>query len=95
MNDNLDNRIWCAKNNALDLPHELTETEKAAILALIGAKCRATTKQRLERRLNTPLSCWERFGIYSRMVFKNGDADYICGQSWPDEMRTLRECVLN
>ena len=95
MNDNLSNRIWCAKNNANDLSTILTEEEKSSIFKDISKGCRQSTKDKLSRRLNLPLSLWENYGIYSRMTFKNGESDYICGQSWNDEMRTLRECILD
>lgn len=94
MNDNLQNRIWCAKNNATDLPTELTEEQKADFVRMIGSGCRQATKEKLARRVELPLSLWGSFGIFSRVVFRNG-TDYICGQSWTDEMRTLRECVLD
>jgi len=93
MNDNLLNRIWCSKHNATDLPTELTEQEKADFVQMIGSGCRQPTKQRLARMVELPLSLWGDYGIYSRVVFKNG-TEYICGQSWTDEMRTLRECLI-
>ena len=95
MNDNLSNRIWCAKNDANDLPQELTEDQKMEIFRFISSGCRKPTKDRLSRRIDLPLSLWGNFGIYSRIVFNDGKASYICGQSWPDEMRTLRECILD
>ena len=94
MNDNLSNRIWCAKHDGKDLPTELNEAQKSEILSFIGKGCRSTTKERLTRMMNLPLSCWNNFGIFSRIVFDDGKASYICGQSWTDEMRTLRECIL-
>jgi hypothetical protein len=95
MNDNLSNRIWCAKHDAKDIPTELTDEQKSEILRLIGSGCRSKTKEKLSRRMDLPLSCWNNFGIYSRIVFNDGQASYICGQSWTDEMRTLRECILD
>ena len=95
MNDNLSNRIWCAKNGANDLPNALTDQQKADILSMVGAKCRQTTKAKLARRLELPLSLWENFGIFTRITLTDNEANYICGQSWHDEMRTLRECIIN
>ena len=94
MNDNLSNRIWCAKNNSTDLPTTLTETEQTMIVYEIGKGCRQKTKDKLRRMVSLPLSLWNNYGIYSRMTFKNGLPEYICGQSWTDEMRTLRECLI-
>lgn len=92
MQQNLNNLIWDAKHS--EGTFSLTDKQKADILRMVGNKCRHETKARLSRRLDVPLSCWESFGIYSRMTLDDKGADYICGQSWPDEMRTLRECIL-
>lgn len=93
MQDNLSNRIFDAKFNG-GATH-LTESEQSSLFRLIGARCRANTKAKLARRVELPLSLWADYGIYSRVTFINGEVDYICGQSWNDEMRTLRECVLD
>lgn len=97
MNDNLSNRIWCAKNQANDLPTHLTENQQTELLRMIGSGCRKNTKQRLERMIGLPLSLWNNYGIFTRVVFDQSkdEASYICGQSWTDEMRTIRECILN
>ena len=92
MQRNLDNLIYDAKHS--EGTFALNDAQKADILSMIGKGCRENTKARLARRLDLPLSCWERYGIYSRMTLSDDGANYICGQSWPDEMRTLRECIL-
>jgi len=28
------------------------------------------------------------------MTLDDKGAEYVCGQSWPDEMRTLRNCII-
>lgn len=93
MQDSLSNRIYAAKfeNGAT----HLTETEQSALFCLISKRCRVNTKDKLSRRLELPLSLWKDYGIYRRVTFDNQGIDYICGQSWSDEMRTLRECVLS
>ena len=95
MNDNLSNRIWCAKNNSTDLPIDLTENQRTTFLQMIGSGCRKNTKERLARRIALPLSLWANYGIFTRVVFEKDETNYICGQSWTDEMRTLRECILD
>ena len=96
MNDTLRNRIWDAKYGKIeDTCNTLTEQEKEDLVSMVGSRCRIETKLRLRRKMSTPLSLWDSFGIYDRVTFKGGRADYICGQSWTDEMRTLRECILN
>lgn len=91
---NLDNAIYDSyyrKENAINA---LNEKQREAFLSLIGKGCRANTKEKLFLRLQVPLSLWKRYGIYSRVILTDNDVEYICGQSWNDEMRTLRECIL-
>ena len=90
----LDYAIWDAKHGQPKY-EVLNDKQKEAFLSLIGKGCRQTTKDVLARRLNLPLSLWERFGIYSRVILTDEDVEYICGQSWPEEMQTLRKCVIN
>jgi hypothetical protein len=91
--DNLSNRIWDAKN--AEGSQYLSESEQIALYSLLAKGTRQKTRERLARRVELPLAMWKSYGIYSRVTFVDGDVDYICGQSWTDEMRTLRECVLD
>ena len=96
MNDTLKNRIWDAKYGKIeDTCNTLSDQEKAEILDMIGSRCRAETKRKLERKLDLPLSLWDSFGIYDRIKFKDGKVCYITGQDYTYEMRTIRECILN
>ena len=72
----------------------LTEVQQAAIVAFVGKRCRQSTISTLWRRMALPLSLWKDYGIYSRITLTNEGASYCCGQSWDDEMRTLRECMI-
>lgn len=92
---NLDSAIYDAIYNRSDKKYDqLNDKQVSAFLSLIGAKCRKDTKEKLDRRLRIPLSLWKRYGIFSRVILTDDDVNYICGQSWNDEMRTLRECIL-
>jgi hypothetical protein len=92
MQVNLDSLIWDALNT--EGSFKLSDKQKSDILDMVGKGCRQNTKERLQRKIDTPLFCWKRYGIYSRLVLNDKGADYICGQSWVDEMRTLRDCIL-
>jgi hypothetical protein len=92
MQDNLSNRIHAAKFESG--AEYLTEQEQDSFVQIIGKGCRAATKERLARRMRLPLVWWTDYGIYRRVLFDAQGVDYCCGQSWPDEMRTLRECLL-
>lgn len=75
---------------------DLTEEQKESLYILVAKGCRQTTKTRLARKIfNISLACWENFGIYGRVhVEKDGRFSYCAGQSYPDEIRTLRDCIL-
>jgi len=92
---NLDNAIYDAKYGVIEnTSNTLNDKQREAFLSLIGKGCRKNTKEKLSLRLQVPLSLWKRYGIYSRVILTDNDVEYICGQSWTDEMRTLRECIL-
>ena len=92
-NANLYNLIHDAKFS--EGTHALTEAQKTDIVNMVGKGCRANTKERLARIIELPLAIWQKHGIYSRITLNAEGADYICGQSWSDEMSTLRDCMLN
>lgn len=74
----------------------LTDNEVAAVLCIVGHRCRAETKERLERALRR-VPHVRSFGIYERLLLGNactGHADYCAGQDYTSEIRTLRECLL-
>ena len=91
--DNLSNRIWDAKNAKSS--QYLSEEHQQALYSLLAKGTHQKTRERLARRIELPLSLWTNYGIYSRVTFVGDGVDYICGQSWNDEMRTLRKCVLD
>ena len=72
----------------------LTEAQQAGIASFLYKGTRQSTRATLDRRLAMPLSLWKDYGIYSRITLTDEGAEYCCGQSWNDEMRTLRECML-
>ena len=91
---NLDNAIYDSYYRKANAINALNDKQREAFLSLIGKGCRKNTKEKLSLRLQVPLSLWKRYGIYSRVILTDNDVEYICGQSWNDEMRTLRECIL-
>jgi hypothetical protein len=73
----------------------LTEQEQASLATLLGKGCQAQTKRRLAHKLSLPLYMYRDYGIYRRVSFDNGQAEYCAGQSYTDEVRTVRELILN
>jgi len=72
---------------------DLTTAEQASLVALLGSGCRQKTKGKL-----ASVARWvpdiKNYGIYERVVFEKGGCGYIAGQSYPDEIRTVRELLL-
>jgi hypothetical protein len=65
------------------------------LMSLISSRCRKKTKDTLKRRLTTQVSLLKQCGIFTRMTYGENGWDYCCGQSWNDEMRTIRECLID
>ena len=74
---------------------EFTEAEKSGLYELLTGYCRQDTKARFSRKLNVPLSCWANYGIYGRVMFEGDKITYCAGQSYTDEIRTIRKLILN
>lgn len=92
MSNDLSTRIYEAKFDNTGL--RLTEAEQASLTALLGKRCNAQTKSRLAYKLSLPLYLYSDYGIYRRVSFDNGRAEYCAGQSYTDEIRTVRELIL-
>lgn len=71
----------------------LTNAEQMDMLELFGKRCQQRTKSILALRLGL-IEDTTNHGIYRR-VMVTPQVNYIAGQSWPDEVRTVRECLLN
>lgn len=65
------------------------------LVTMISARCRMKTVEALRRRITSQSSLLRKEGIYNRLTFVDGVWGYCCGQSRPDEMRTIRECLIN
>lgn len=71
---------------------ELTETEQAELYELLGAHAHAKTKEALSRALEH-VPHVNSYGIYDRVLI-TPRVQYIAGQSYPDEIRTVRELLI-
>jgi hypothetical protein len=88
---NQDSLYWRIKNDV-----DLTDSEKESLFNLVSSGCRSKNKERLNRRIfNLSVSLWKNYGIFERVMFENGRVWYCAGQSYPDEIRTLRELILD
>ena len=80
--------------NFNDLKHKLTNLDVDQLVILIGHGCRHKTKVRIRSILTYGWGSVGSFGIYNRLIKEGGKWDYIAGQSYSDEIRTLRDCIL-
>lgn len=92
----LSDLIYKAKSEQnFDVQIDLSNDQVDELVKMIGYRCRHDTKAKLRRRLELPLALLRNHGIYGRVVITENGCTYYCGQSWDDEMRTLRECLIN
>jgi hypothetical protein len=73
----------------------LTEAEQDSLYILLVKGCRAKTRAKLVRKVALPLALWEDFGIYRRVELDAGVFYYCAGQSYTDEIRTVRDLILD
>jgi len=80
--------------NFNDYKTQLTENDIDQIVAIVGYHCRLKTLQRLRSVLTYHPSSVGHFGILGRLIKEGDKWGYVAGQSYPDEIRTVRECIL-
>ena len=82
------------QENLNTLKGKLTENDIDQIIAIVGYRCRIKTINRL-RSILTYSSSLGDFGIFGRLIKEEDEKwRYIAGQSYPDEIKTVRECIL-
>lgn len=82
------------KNSFNDLKTQLSEQDIDQIIGIIGHRCRVKTCNRLRSILTYSPSLVPTYGILERLTKENGGWSYCAGQSYPDEIKTLREIIL-
>jgi len=82
------------KNSFNDLKTQLSEQDVDQIIEIVGHRCRVKTCNRLRSILTYSPSLVPTYGILERLTKENGKWSYCAGQSYTDEIRTLREIIL-
>lgn len=82
------------RNSFNDLKTQLSEQDVDQLIEIIGHRCRVKTCNRLRSILTYSPSLVPTYGILERLTKENGGWSYCAGQSYPDEIRTLREIIL-
>lgn len=81
--------------NFNDHKNSLTEKDIDQIIEVIGSRCRVNTIIRLRNNLTFSRAMIPTYGILSRLTKERGEWGYCAGQSYPDEIRTVRNIILN
>ena len=82
------------KTSFNDLKSKLSAQDIDQLMSLLGKRCRAKKLNRLRSMLTYGTGAIGSFGIFGRLTKENGQWDYCAGQSYTDEIRTVRECIL-
>jgi malate synthase len=79
-----------------DLKEILLPEDIDQLLDILGHRLRAKNYELLKRRLEKHSSLVPTYGILERLVKdKYGHWSYTAGQSYPDEIRVVRNIILN
>ena len=80
---------------------KLTQEEIESAVALFGSRCKPRKKMMLRHAFGSigypelpHFAKLPTYGIYNRVMFEDNEAHYCAGQSYPDEIRTVRECLI-
>lgn len=77
----------------IDKGISLTEQEQSDLFDLLTERCKEKTKRMLARTLRCVPDV-QNYGIYQRVLLEKNMVSYCAGQSYPDEIRTVRECLI-
>jgi hypothetical protein len=72
----------------------LTEADKDQIIALVTKGCRLKNTMRIRSILTYSALSLTHYGIFNRIIKEDGAWRYIAGQSYADEIKTVRELIL-
>tara|TARA_Y100000004_G_C8952282_1_gene429138 strand:- start:855 stop:1118 length:264 start_codon:yes stop_codon:yes gene_type:complete len=73
---------------------KMIEKDKEEIFEIVSSRCRQKTKELLAKRLNDHLNLIPEYGILNRLIKEEHGWFYCAGQSYADEIRTVRKIIL-
>ena len=77
-----------------ELKNELTENDIDQIIEIVGKRCRMKTITRLVSMLKYSASTIPSYGILERLTRDRWNFwSYCAGQSYPDEIRIIRNII--
>ena len=72
----------------------LTEQDVDQLVCLITHRCRIATTNRIRSILTYSKLSSHHYGIFSRLINDSKGWEYCAGQSYTDELRTIRQIIL-
>ena len=81
-------------NDVLIGIYDLTEQDINQIIAVIGYRCRHNTLARLRSILTYGKRTIKSYGIFNRLIKSNGRWEYVAGQDYRSEIKTVRDCII-
>jgi len=83
-------------NTFNDLKTNLVASDIESILSILGYRCRTKTINRLRSILTYSSSRIPTYWIFQRLTRdESGSWEYCAGQSYTDEIRTIRKLILD
>jgi hypothetical protein len=82
-------------NNFNNLKKNLTDQDIDELVSIIGHRCQDHTKTRIRSILKYDSSRIPIAGILDRLTKESYGWQYFAGQSYPDEIRVVRQLILN
>jgi hypothetical protein len=70
----------------------LTDEEKESMIDVFSFGAHKENRRRLQNCIKYGID--NRYGIYEGVVFENGVCHYYAGQSYPDEIRYIRNLII-
>ena len=82
------------QKNFNTLKGSLDTHDVSELTAIIGHRCSQKTKDRIKSILTYDSSRIPSYGILERLMFEEFHWSYCVGQSYVDEIRTIRNIIL-
>ena len=83
-----------SKDNFFDSKTELNENEKAQLVEILTKRCGLKVFNRIRSLVTYDLSTLINDGFLRRFYERDGQIHYCAGQSYPCEIRRIRQDIL-
>lgn len=87
-------RVCDPQKGWIDWRGKLNKRQQSSLVGLLGSHCRTETVSRLRRAVEDNCRKVKSCGIMERVMLTKNGASYCAGQSYPDEIRYVRQTVI-